>query len=87
LQADGEAGITEGDTMHEFQDGEEARVIKHGTEVEVMVFRQIGDLVYVFDKANRAYQYRVRDVLPARRLYTDTHEHGMSSGAGVHSER
>ena len=71
-----EAGIRKGDTMHEFQDGEEARVIKHGVEVEVMVFRQTGDLVYVFDKENRAYQYPARDVMPARTLYTDTHEQG-----------
>lgn len=64
-------GIRKGDTVHEFQDGEEAKVIRHGVEVEVMVFRQTGDFVYVFDKENRAYQYRARDVMPAKRLYTN----------------
>ena len=73
--------------MHEFQEGEEARVIRHGAQVELMVFRQIGDFVYVFDKNNRAYQYHVRDVMPARTLFTHTHEQEMSSGAGAHSER
>jgi hypothetical protein len=74
-----EAAIRRGDTMHEFQEGEEAKVIRRGAEVELMVFRQIGDFVYVFDKENRGYQYHVRDVKPATTLYTDAHEKVMSA--------
>ena len=72
--------------MRNFQDGEEARVIKHGVEAEVTVFRQIRDVVYVFDKANRAYQYRAGDLLPAKAFYAETHETAMSNGAGVQLE-
>jgi len=81
------AGIRKGDNMREFHDGEEARVIQHGVEVEVVVFCQSGDWVYVFDKANRAYQYRERDLMPVRTVQANTHEQRMSRGVGVHSER
>lgn len=67
--------------MREFQDGEVARVLRHGIEVEVVVFRQLGELIYVFDKKNRPYQFHVRDVLPARSSCTDTTEPGMSFSA------
>lgn len=52
--------------MHHFQNGEAAKILKHGVEVEVVVFRQLGEFVYAFDKGNRAYQFRVKDVLPVR---------------------
>ena len=51
--------------MHQFHEGEEATIIKDGVEVEVVVFRQSGEAVYVFDKANRAYKFHVEDLLPA----------------------
>ena len=51
--------------MHHFQDGEEARVMKNGAEVSVIVFRQLGEAVYVFDSASRAYLFHVKDVRPA----------------------
>ena len=50
--------------MHHFQNGEKARVLKHGVEVEVIVFRQLGEFVYAFDDGNRAYQFHVGEVLP-----------------------
>lgn len=53
--------------MHHFQDGEEARVIRNGADLPVVVFRQLGEVVYVFDGANRAYQFHVEDVRPAMR--------------------
>lgn len=63
--------------MHDFRDGEEARVLQHGIEVEVVVFRQSGELLYVFDKQNRLYQFHVRDVSPARGVYRDTCKNDM----------
>ena len=64
--------------MHQFQDGDEARILRRGVEVEVRVFRQSGELVYIFDMENRPYQLHVRDVLPVRRGCADTSEHEVS---------
>ncbi len=58
--------------MHEFQDGEEARVVLHGIEVEVVVFRQCGELVYVFDQKNHAYQFHVKNLKPAKQCRAAT---------------
>ncbi len=49
--------------MKQFQDGEQARILKGGEEVEVIVFRQSGEWVYVFDRRNRVYQFHVSDLL------------------------
>ena len=51
--------------MHHFRDGEEARVQTNGMDLAVVVFRQLGESVYAFDGANRAYQFHVNDVSPA----------------------
>lgn len=49
--------------MHTFQEGQKARVMKDsGAEVEMIVFHQSGELVYLFDRANRYYLFHNRDV-------------------------
>lgn len=55
--------------MRDFQNGEEARVLKRGVEMEVIVFRQSGEFVYVFDKENRLYQFHFSEILPAINPY------------------
>jgi len=51
--------------MHIFQDGEEARILKRGVEAEAIVFHQSGEIVYVFDRENRPYQFHVESVVQA----------------------
>ena len=48
--------------LRRFQNGEKATMVAHGTKVDVIVFRQTGDIVYVFDPSNRCYQVNVREV-------------------------
>ena len=50
--------------MHKFQEGQKASVIKDGAEVEMIVFHQSGELVYLFDPANRCYLLHISDVCP-----------------------
>ena len=52
--------------MHHFENGEAAKVIRHGEEMEVIVFRQLGEFVYAFDNKNRVYLFRATDVAPMR---------------------
>jgi len=49
-----------------FQEGQKASVMKDGDEVEMIVFHQSGELVYLFDRANRCYLYHIRDVRPVK---------------------
>ena len=52
--------------MHKFQEGQKARVMKQGAEVEMIVFHQSEELVYLFDQANRCYLFHIRDVHPVK---------------------
>lgn len=44
------------------QEGQKATVLKEGVEVEMIVFHQSGELVYLFDLANRCYLFPVSAV-------------------------
>lgn len=51
--------------MHEFRAGEIVKIRDRGIEKEVIVFRHLGEVVYVFDRANRPYLFDVKDVIPS----------------------
>jgi hypothetical protein len=52
--------------VNEFWEGQKASVMKHGVEVEMIVFRQSGELVSLFDRSHRFYLFHVRDVQPLK---------------------
>ncbi len=60
--------------VNQFHDGEQVRILKSGLEVEMIVFRQSGDWVYVFDRDNRVYQFHVSDVLGPVRSWAGCRE-------------
>ena len=52
--------------MNTFREGQKACVMKHGVEVEMIVFRQTGELVSLFDRSHRFYLFHVKDVYPVK---------------------
>lgn len=53
--------------MHKFEEGQKASVIRNsGAEIEMIVFHQSGELVYLFDQANRYYLFHIRNVRPVK---------------------
>lgn len=64
--------------MYKFQDGEKASILRNGVEVMVTIFLQSGELIYVFDEANRYYQFAASDVYPAKKHQTVSHENRPS---------
>jgi hypothetical protein len=55
------------DSVHKFQEGQKASVMKDGgAEVEMTVFHQSGELVSLFDRANRYYLFHIRNVRPVK---------------------
>jgi hypothetical protein len=50
--------------VHKYQEGDKASVCKQGAEVEMIVFRQAGELVSLFDQSNRYYLFHIGEVRP-----------------------
>lgn len=67
--------------MHQFRDGDAAKILRHGIEVELFVFRQCGELVYVFDRRNHLYRLPVRDLMPAGSFDIETRDCQLCHGS------
>ena len=69
--------------MTKYREGQKARVMKHGIEVEMIVFRQTGELVSLFDRSNRFYLFHTRDVHPVSSPHSSISIRDISQHATV----
>jgi hypothetical protein len=74
-------------TVDRFEEGQKVSVMKQGAEVEMIVFRQSGGLVSLFDRSNRFYLFQVKDVRPIKGYQSDISVCEPSRDAAVHEHR